>query len=114
MGQVTIMTGPERRRRWSADERLRILEEACAPGAVVADVARRHDVSRTLIYGWRRQLRREVGDTTFVPAVIAAEAPSTAQERAPAIVIEFSGGRRVSIAASASPALVAAALKALR
>ena len=41
MGQITVMTGPERRRRWSEEERIEILAEAFAPGACVADVSRR-------------------------------------------------------------------------
>ena len=45
MGQITVFSGPERRRRWSDDERLRILAEAFSPGAGVVDVCRRHDVS---------------------------------------------------------------------
>ncbi len=57
MGQVTVFSGPERRRRWSDEERLRIVTEAFAPGAWVAEVCRRHDVSSGLIYTWRRKLR---------------------------------------------------------
>ena len=45
MGQVTVFSGPERRRRWSDEERLQIVAEAFAPGARVAEVCRRHDVS---------------------------------------------------------------------
>lgn len=36
MGQITVFSGPERRRRWSGEERLRILAEAFSPGACVA------------------------------------------------------------------------------
>ncbi|WP_188713479.1 hypothetical protein [Croceicoccus mobilis] len=39
MGQITVMTGPERRRRCSEEERIEILAEAFAPGACVADVS---------------------------------------------------------------------------
>jgi transposase len=49
MGRMTVLTGPERRRRWCDDERLRILTEAFSPGACVSEVARRHDVSTALI-----------------------------------------------------------------
>ena len=48
--------GPERRRRWSNEERLQILADAFAPGARVADACRRHDVSTGLVYTWRRKL----------------------------------------------------------
>ena len=57
MGQITVFSGPERRRRWSDEERLEILNEAFAPGACVAEVARRRDVSTALVYTWRRKLR---------------------------------------------------------
>ena len=40
MSQITLLTGPERRRRWSDDERRRILVAAFTPGAVVADISR--------------------------------------------------------------------------
>lgn len=57
--RAEILVGPERRRRWSAEEKARIVAEASAPGATVAEVARRHDVSRNLIYSWRRAASRE-------------------------------------------------------
>jgi transposase len=45
MTQVTVLTGVRRRRDWTNQDRLAILREAFSPGACVADVARRHDVS---------------------------------------------------------------------
>jgi transposase len=54
---VEISTGVERRRRWRLEEKLRIVAEAEAPGACFAEVARRHDVSRGLLWNWRRQVR---------------------------------------------------------
>lgn len=50
MGEVTVFPGLERRHRWSEEERLQILSEALAPGACVAQVCRRHDISSALIY----------------------------------------------------------------
>jgi transposase len=49
--------GVERRRRWSKDEKARIVEETLIPGAVVCEVARRHGVAQSLIFTWRRQAR---------------------------------------------------------
>ena len=122
MGQVTILAGPERRRRWSDEERFQILSEAFSPGACVADVARRHDVSTGLVYTWRRKLRRELTSsapstllgTGFAEAVIAGTPEPEAPEPCAAILIDLPGGGRVSISASTPPALAAAALKALR
>ncbi|NTZ43845.1 transposase [Altererythrobacter sp. SALINAS58] len=55
MSQVTVFSGPERRRRWREDERLQILAEAFSPGAGVTEVCRRHDMSSGLIYTWRHR-----------------------------------------------------------
>ena len=57
MAAVTVLSGAERRRRWSAAEKLRIVEESLASGASVAEVARRHDVHPNLVHLWRRQAR---------------------------------------------------------
>jgi transposase len=65
-----ILSGVERRRRWSDAEKLRIVMEAAADGARVADVARRHDITRQHIYQWRRELRdngqASIGQSSFV------------------------------------------------
>ena len=113
MSQVSVVMGPERRRRWRDADKVAILAEAFAPGAIVADVSRRLGVATSLIYQWRRQA---VGSPGFVPAVIRDEGPerrATASASA-VIVVELGGGARVSIGASASASLVTAALKALK
>ncbi len=115
MASMVVMTGPERRRRWSEDQKRSILAAADEPGASVAEVARRADICTSLIYRWR-QLRREA--TGFVPAVLVDEplvdAPAGARAGSTAMVVELAGGARVSIAASAPSALVTATLRALR
>ncbi len=112
MGQITVFSGPERRRRWSKEDRVRILAEAFSPGACVREVARRNDLAPSLIYGWRRSLTRDVPGVGFAQAVIAQEAPS--DTHGAAIVVDLGRVGRVSICASASPALVTATLKGLR
>ena len=88
MGQIRVMTGPERRRRWRDEERFQILTEAFAPAACVADVARRWDVSTSLIYTWRRSLRREQAEGAALPIADAAFAQAVlAEEEKPAIAI---------------------------
>ena len=54
---LEIISGVERRRRWSAADKLRIVAEADEPGAKVAEVARRHEVSRSILWTWRKQAR---------------------------------------------------------
>ncbi len=77
---MEIITGVERRRRWRYEEKLRIVAEVERPGASFADVARRHEVSRGLLWNWRRQVRAGVlapePMPVFVPVQITAEAPS--------------------------------------
>ena len=112
MGQITVFSGPERRRRWSKEDRVRILSEAFSPGACVREVARANDLAPSLIYAWRRNLRCEMPRPMFAEAVMADE-PRPGMHGA-AIVIDLERVGRVSICQSASPALVTAALKALR
>jgi transposase len=52
-----VMTGVERRRRWSEEEKLSVLGEVGVEGETVASVARRHDITRQHIYQWRREMR---------------------------------------------------------
>ena len=47
---MEIISGAERRRRWRPEQKLRVLAELEEPGATVAEVARRHEVSRDLIW----------------------------------------------------------------
>ena len=54
-----VIVGVERRRRWSDDQKLSIVMEVGVRGATVAEVARRHDLTRQHIYQWRRELRRK-------------------------------------------------------
>jgi len=122
MGQITVFSGPERRRRWSDEERLQILAEAFSPGACVADVCRRHDISTSLIYTWRGKLREVHADAAcssangsgFAEAVMLEGDGEHHSHVAPAIVVDLGRGKQVSIFAAASPEQVTAALKALR
>ena len=67
VGRMEIITGVERRRRWRDEDKLRIVAEAEAPGAVLVAVARRHEVSRGQLFEWRRQVRR--GELVAAPMV---------------------------------------------
>jgi transposase len=70
------------RRRWSLDDKARIVEETLAPGAVVSEIARRHGLTPQQVFGWRRAARRQAegGDDTgsprFVPAVVEVLTPA--------------------------------------
>ena len=115
MAQMTLITGPQRRRRWSFEDRRQILAAATARGAVVAEVARQADICTSLIYKWLRQEREPQGGAGFTPAILVDDAtPLISTPDAAAIVVEFAAGARVRIGAAAPVALVTATLRALR
>jgi transposase len=88
----------ERRRRWSAEVRLRILDEAMQPGASVAAVADRHGVSRGLIYQWLKQVREG-----RMPE-LSLRAPGAAVAFAPVrVVAEESDARTKSVPTPSLP-----------
>ena len=107
--------GVERRRRWSKGEKARIVEETLIPGAVVSEVARRHDVAQSLLFTWRRRARVEEpggrDGSILLPVEIGSiAAPSgsdaarqscaaTSGRRAKSgvIEIELGSGRRVRV-----------------
>ena len=113
-----MITGPERRRRWSDEQKRAIVTASFAPGAVVSEVARRADVSSGQIYRWRQEFRAAAAG--FAQVLIApVESPaSTAANGAtsctdPAIEIEVAGKVRARIPGSISPELAAAVVKAM-
>src|SRR5277367_5097254 len=54
--RVEITTRTERRRRWSAEEKLRIVRETLHPGAVAQVIADQHGIGTGLLYTWRKQM----------------------------------------------------------
>ena len=89
--RLEVITGVGGRRRWSADEKARILEEAMAPGAVVSEVARRHGMSPQHLFTWRRQAKRKADDhpLAFTPVVVAPDTPQPASVACREAVIEI-------------------------
>ena len=96
-----VLTGVERRRRWSDDQKLTIIKEVGLKGATVADVARRHDVTRQHIYQWRAELRRknvsiDDADVAFLPVeAIAGGSPTSLPARGGGVEILLGNGRRL-------------------
>lgn len=121
MDRMTVITGVERRRRWSREDRARILAAIAEPGAVVAEIARREDVCTSLVYKWRRAARCDGNAIAcgFSPVVIEPAPPTpsglpTTQSSASGVVeVEFKDVR-VTIGADAPSGVIAATLKALR
>ena len=88
--------GIERRRRWSKDEKARIIEETLMPGAVVSEVARRHGMAQSLLFTWRRLARTAgpppIDRSILLPVEVKAAAPSTSEAQRPSR--PTMGGRR--------------------
>jgi transposase len=132
--RIEVITGVERRRKWSAQEKAAIVAESLAEGAVVSEVARRHGLNPQQVFGWRARLRNATNgsapssDATpmFVPAIVEDEPASPAAPALPAVVamaaagvapapIEIAlGGVIVRVRGEADPRALATVLKALR
>lgn len=115
MSQVTVISGAERRRSWSTEEKRALVAAACEPGANISEIARRADVRTGQIYRWRRDLEREASPG-FAALTVTPDWSARHPETAPcgsALVIEV-GGAVVRVAGDASPTLVTAVLRSLR
>ena len=111
MSRVELLSGPERRRRWSTEQKRSVVAEAFAPGASVCEVARRLDVVPGQIYRWRQELRTVAAG--FAEVVVAAEPSEGSRAGVPALEIELGRDIRVRIAATAPKGLASAVVKAL-
>ncbi len=110
MSQITIISGAERRRVWTDDQKRALVAAACEPGASVAEIARRADLQPSQLYRWRRDLAEPVLPGFAAVTVGAEPEPTT---RCAAVILEV-GGAVVRIAADAPSALVAAVVRSLR
>lgn len=112
MGQVQVISGAERRRRWSDEQKRAIVAAAFAPGAIVTDVARQVDVCSNQIYRWRRELRGRA-PAGFAEVVMAPSPAEPVDRCNVAIGVVCGDHAQVRIPASVPPELAAAVIKAL-
>lgn len=102
MQRIEIITGRERRRRWSMEEKGRLVAEAFAPGAIISHVARRHGVAESCLYAWRKQLNGgRIGDAASghgAPLLIPVTLPGPqADAGADWAVVTLPDGTRLEI-----------------
>jgi transposase-like protein len=76
--RIELITGAGRRRRWSSEDKARIVEESLANGVSVSEVARRHGLSPQQLFAWRREAR-----ASFHEAGSGAPADRSAANAAP-------------------------------
>jgi transposase len=112
-----------RRRRWSEDEKLKIVLESLQAPRQISATARRYGISRSLLLQWRRLFRVEQKNTAkqqmgFVPAVVvpepeAAMVSPAGSAAAGTIEIEFATGARMRITGAVDKATLTAVIAAL-
>jgi transposase len=78
----SVITGVARRRRWSEQDKARLVVESLEPGVVVAEVVRRYGIHRNQLYGWRSAFGVQPDRTeearkapAFIPVTVIPEAP---------------------------------------
>ena len=78
--RIELITGNSRRRHWTPEEKAQIVAESFRPGVKASDVARRHGVSRGVLWSWRREAREQsaASPNGFVPLRIAENTPTPA------------------------------------
>jgi transposase len=99
------LLGTERRRRWSLQDKLRIVEETMQPNVTVSEVARRHGLAPSVVFTWRRLAREgRLGDTglAFMPVEITSvpvqAIPAASPPRRTGLIeIVLGGGRRIRV-----------------
>ena len=125
--RIELITGTTRRRRWSDDERARILAESFEPGANISAVARRHGVHGGLLHSWRKKAKTRADEVAqadapqFIPVAITKASRHAVGETAPLplpspgrmIEIETRGAL-VRVPAGVDPQTLAVVLAALR
>lgn len=123
--RVEVLTGPERRRKWPDEVKIAIVAEALAKGVVVSEVARRHDIAPSQLFGWMRRFRPEAEATSasVAPPTFASVAldvvpvippVSTLLPERPVAIEIFIGPATVRIRGAVDTRSLAAVLKALK
>lgn len=106
-----------RRRRWTDDEKLKIVLESMQAPRSISSTARRHGISRSLLLNWRRSFCTEPHGAAgekygFVPAMVVAD-PVPSAPAVPAsgrMVIEIGKDRRVIVDAGVDAGALARVL----
>jgi transposase len=100
-GVMEIITGRERRRRWSVEDKLRIVAELDEAGARVCDVAARHGVCESLVFTWRRQVREGILVAPDLPVFMPVQ---MLEQPVPAAAVPPRSGRQAAAPVSRSQA----------
>lgn len=111
---IEVITSVERRRRWSLEEKERLVAACLEPGAVLSEIARAAGIHVSQLFRWRKELCQieeppMVATNTLVPVILAEAAPTARLAASEALVpsqprrkrsdvtIELGRGRRVRV-----------------
>jgi transposase len=111
---IEVITSVQRRRRWSAEEKERLVAASLEPGTGVSAVARQAGIHPSQLYGWRRQLcAHPQPPAEFAAVRIAARPAPSEMPGAGTIEVEFANGSRVRITGPADASLARAIVTSL-
>jgi transposase len=114
MPRVEVITSVERRRRWSREDKQRIVAASLEPGANVSAVARQAGVHSSQLFRWRRQFCSHAEPVSaFAAVTISSEPVGPAIMHASGLIEVEVAGARLRITGAADPATVAAVIAAL-
>ena len=132
--RVEVLTGPGRRRRWSAESKAQVVAESLAPGARPSEVARRWQICPQQVFAWRREARAGLlalpaqggvavppgpdfvpihAEPALPPAALAAVSPPVPVSPPRAIEVEVAGAV-VRVLPGMDAALLTSVLRAVR
>lgn len=132
--RIEVLTGPERRRRWPAEDKERIVAESYGGTDSVSRIARRHGLLPQQLFTWRREARQSAVAPAFAPVALAsgevakvpakrAALPAKARvarsrgikKKAPEVTVEIAaGGITVRVLRGADSSMVTAIMRALK
>ena len=125
MQRVEVIARTERRRRWSDEEKRALVAEAFAPGAVVAHVARRHEVAESCLFLWRKRFAWLASEAAqepprLIPVMVEPSSPSlmplydAAAAPGGSAIITWADGTRLEVPAGYPATALKALIAALR
>ena len=122
--RIEVLTGPGWRRKWSDDDKARIVAEAAQPGVVVSEIARRWQVTPQQVFDWRRQARKALAATlvpaepAFIPIVptgqVVISDPAARSARSGARIEVRLAGAELRVAPGTDMTLLTMVLRAIR
>lgn len=106
---IEVITSVERRRRWTHEDKARLVAACFEPDAVISEIARAAGIHVSQLFRWRKELCQsdklaKQATTTLVPVIVSeaaqpasTEAPMTSRRKRSGVTIELGRGRRIRV-----------------